>query len=162
MSVINTVTLGLIHKDGEWPGRIGGSSWKYGNYWVSTKIIHLPTYITLAPMFLLVALGCKRAKIVIGRRLGYSGCFHCGMTWNYAQSKSIQFSETRGMFPLCEECFSKLPPEEIDPYIERLVWEWIEINAKYGLKWSESQSPQEIIEAAKAEVRRMKSAKLVR
>ncbi len=158
MSLVSTLTGGLIHKDGEWPNRICGSAWKYGNYWVSTRIILLPTYIKLTPMFLLAALGYRWAKIVIGRVLSYSGCSHCGMTWNYVKGKNIQFSDNEGMFPLCEECFDKLPPEEIDPYIERLVQEWLEINAKYGLKWGRGQSPQEVIESAKAEVRRMKSS----
>ena len=156
MSLVKTLTLGLIHKDGEWPSRICGSSWQYGDYWVSTKIILLPTYIKLAPMFLLAAFGYKWAKMVIGKALGYSGCSHCGMTWNYVKGKRIHFSANEGMFPLCEECFDKLLPEEIDPYIDKLVMEWLEIDAKHGLKWHEEQSPEEVAESAKAEVRRMK------
>jgi len=157
MSLVNTLTGGLLCKEGERPGKLCGSAWKYGHYWISRRIILLPTYIRLAPMYLLSTLGYRWPKIVIGRALGYSGCSHCSMTWNYVKGKSIQFSANEGMFPLCEECFDKLPPEEIDPYIESLVQKTLEIQAKYGLQWDKKQSPQEVSESAKAEVRRMKS-----
>ncbi|GAI30731.1 unnamed protein product, partial [marine sediment metagenome] len=111
MSLINTLTLGLIRKDGEWPSKVCGSSWKYGDYWISTRIILLPTYIKLSPLYLISLFGFKGVKIIIGKALGYLGCSHCHMTWNYVEGKSIKYSEHSGMFPLCEECFDKLTSE---------------------------------------------------
>ena len=111
----------------------------------------LTTYIKRGPVYLLAALGYKRAKIVMGKALGYGGCYRCGMTWNYAKSKSIRYSVSDGMFPLCEECFDRLSSEEIDPYIEKLVMVWLGSH-----EWGNKQSPQKVIESAKAEVRRMK------
>lgn len=143
MSIINTLTSGLIYRDGESHGYRTGPWQKHGNYWINIKLVRFPTYITHGPECLLAALGCKWAKIAIGRALGYSGCYHCGMTWNYVEGKTIYYSEGSGMFPLCEECFDRLSPEEIDPYIEKLAMSW--------------QNPQKVIEPAKAEVRRMKS-----
>jgi len=152
MSIINTLTSGLIYKDGETtPGRVCGTWQQHGNYWVHMKIVRLPTYIKRAPVYLLAALGYKRAKTVMGKALGYGGCYHCGMTWNYAKGKSIRYSVRDGMFPLCEECFDRLSSEEIDPYIEKLVMVWLGSN-----EWGNKQSPQKVIESAKAEIRRMK------
>lgn len=162
MSIINRLTSGLIYKDGESPGYRTGMWQKQGNYWIHTKIARLPTYIKHGPEYLLAVLGCKRAKIAIGRALGFGGCYHCGMTWNHVEGKTIYYSEGGGMFPLCEECFDKLSPEEIDPYIEQVVMSWLKSNAEYGLKWGYKQSSQEIIESAKAEVRRMKEAGMLK
>jgi hypothetical protein len=150
MSIINRLTSGLIYKDGESPGYRTGMWQKHGNYWIHTKIVHLPTYIKHGLEYLLAILGCRWARIAIGKALGYGGCYRCGMTWNYVKGKTIYYTEGSGMFPLCAECFDKLPPEEIDPYIEKLVMSWLDS------EWHHKQNPQELIESAKAEVREMK------
>lgn len=92
----------------------------------------------------------RRLRTFVGKVQGYYSCHHCGATWNCVKRKTVMYSVGSGMFPLCVECFDKLSSEEIDPYIEQLVLQWVEQG------WSESQSPEEVIRAAKVEVRRMK------
>ena len=98
----------------------------------------------------------ERARTDWGRAIGYGWCYHCSRTWNYIKDKTISYSVSEGMFPLCEDCFDKLSPTEINPYIEQLVAEWVRQSGKYQLGWSNTQSPEQIIELAKAEVLKMK------
>jgi hypothetical protein len=160
MSLINTLTHGLIYRDGEYPkGRSWGGGWDKraeGTYWISSGLLDLQVYIKYLPVWLLSLASARWAQKIIGNAFGYGSCCSCGMPWKYVKGKTISFSESEGMFPLCETCFDRLTPEEIDPYIEQLVQKWLDDNVKYKFKWSIKQSPQEVIDAAKAEVRRMK------
>ncbi len=161
MSLINTISRGLIHKDGEHSITKHGGSWRKGEngkYWVSNRLTNLlHVYIPLFPVWIF-SLFTNWGKKLIGRALGYSSCAHCGMAWLYVKGKTIYYCESSGMFPLCVDCFDKLAPEEIDPHIEAVVWNWLEIEERHGLTWDKEQSPAEIIAAAKQQVRVMKAS----
>lgn len=96
-----------------------------------------------------------KIRTQIGKYQGYSSCSHCGRTWNVVKPRSIKYSKTGGMFPVCKKCFDKLPPERIDGYIDQLVLLWISQYDQSGYKW-DKESPEEITRNAKAEMRRMK------
>lgn len=55
---------------------------------------------------------------------GYSHCRHCGFPWNCVNHHVTTYTEGRGMFPLCETCWSKLTVEERIPYYVQLWEEW--------------------------------------
>ena len=74
---------------------------------------------------------------IVGKLQGYSGCSHCGGTWNWKQGHSIPTSISKvkaladgtpyypsGMFPLCEECYRKLSPQERYSYCRKLWVSW--------------------------------------
>lgn len=63
-------------------------------------------------------------KNFIGSLQGYSGCSHCGGTWNWKKDHNIPYSDSGGMFPLCEECYQKLSPEERYDYCLELWRSW--------------------------------------
>lgn len=58
------------------------------------------------------------------------------------------------MFPVCEECFDILKPDEIDKHIDNLILSW----ARFGDDLNE-QSFESVAENAKLEMRRMKEGK---
>lgn len=160
MSLINRLTRGMIHKDGEFSIIHRTGIWeKHGQHWFNQKLIRLlDVYIPFLPIWLLTRFDVKWAKKLLGRLLGFSKCSGCGMTWNYATEKHISYSEHSGMFPICTECFDRMEPDEIDEHIRNLVLEWIEDCHSMRLPWSQShdKTPTEIIMAAQAEMRRMK------
>ena len=59
---------------------------------------------------------------------GFSGCNRCGDKWNWKEPHYVTYHETErgssGMFPLCEECYQQLTPEERYPYYRRLYFSW--------------------------------------
>lgn len=64
---------------------------------------------------------------------GYSYCDRCHGRWNIVERHSTRFNEHSGLFPLCEECWRALTPEERWPYYQRLLMEW---NCAPGdIKW---------------------------
>ncbi len=62
-----------------------------------------------------------QSKNIIGTSRGYSGCDNCGDTWNWKKYHIIDYSETSGMFPLCEECYQKLDIEKVKHYVRKLA-----------------------------------------
>lgn len=162
MSLVKTLTRGLIYKDGEGPvfNRFSGGGWnKYGDRWIAINLICFRrVYLPYFPIWLLSLARVKWARIFIGNKLGYSSCFHCHMPWKYVKGKTINFSDNRGMFPLCVQCFDALPPGKIDPYIDQLVDDWASGCVKYDIPWQHPQTPDEVKEAAKLTVRKMKGA----
>lgn len=69
------------------------------------------------------------ANIARGFAPGYSHCYRCGMPWKFTESHSTMYDGGRGCFPLCEDCWSDLTPDERLPFYERLISDW---NGKYG------------------------------
>ena len=89
-------------------------------------------------------------KNFIGHLNGFGSCGECGGTWNWKEGHSIMYyvgvtndeyckstvtdSEgntrlhdveySRGMFPLCEECYQKLNIMQIMKHVVDLVNEW--------------------------------------
>lgn len=60
----------------------------------------------------------------IGRAKGYSGCYHCGDTWNWKAKYFIPYRDGAQMFPLCRECFEKLDAKTIIDYCMELMEDW--------------------------------------
>ena len=60
-----------------------------------------------------------------GKSLGYGCCYRCGDTWDWKKGHTTYFDESRGCFPLCHDCWSRLTPEERLPYYERMVDSWL-------------------------------------
>lgn len=162
MSLINTLTRGLIYKDGEEPVGNWKGGWqkdKDSVYWVSSGLLSLlHVYLPLFPIWVVSLLKVQRAQKFIGRRLGFGSCAHCGMPWKYGRGKVISFSEDGGMFPVCAKCFDLLSTAQLDIYIEALVRGWQVSDVRYGRKWERAQTPEQVIVAAQAEMRRMKGA----
>ena len=74
----------------------------------------------------MVTSGCN-PKVALGKNfndLTLSGCLHCGDTWNWKESKSIQYSDTNGMFPLGKECFDKMTYPYVLWYHLKLFDDW--------------------------------------
>jgi len=65
-----------------------------------------------------------RIRNAAGVIAGYGGCYRCGDTWNWKTAHSTPYEEGRACFPLCEECWSELTPDERLPYYEELVAVW--------------------------------------
>lgn len=76
-----------------------------------------------------------KIRTIIGRFFGYGGCSICHNTWNWKKEQSIPYSKkitaknstdlVSCMFPLCKECFDKVPEEKIVRYSELLMEHWI-------------------------------------
>jgi len=66
------------------------------------------------------------------RALGISGCLRCHDTWDWKPSHSTTYTATSGCFPLCEECWSGLTPDERLPYYALLAGMWIGEAQQYG------------------------------
>ena len=80
-----------------------------------------------------------------GRGAGYGGCKRCHDTWDWKPEHITNYcphtsgshkagcSGCRGLFPLCEECWSSLTPDGRLPYYTRLLDLW------------ESQEPPDVV-----------------
>ncbi len=70
--------------------------------------------------------GLKRKyNNIVGNTGGYSGCAHCGDTWNWKKIHSIPYNDRgSGMFPVCDECYKKLSPQERYDYCRALWRSW--------------------------------------
>lgn len=159
MSLLNKMTRGLIYKDGETSISSRGGSWSKspkGKLWISSRLSNLRVFITFFPIWVLSCYKVTWAMKLIGKALGFSSCASCGIPWRYVRGQNIYYSENRGMFPVCIHCFQSLTPEQIDIHIEALVNSWADINRKYGFEGDKEQTPEEVIAAAEAEMRRMK------
>ncbi|GAH45424.1 unnamed protein product [marine sediment metagenome] len=89
---------------------------------------------------------------LIGRSKGYSGCGRCGGTWNWKEGETIYYSEGRGMFPLCKECFEELDEEEILSYCKKLMKCWI------GMGSSDiSKNWDKMVDNLKTDIHKLKS-----
>ena len=58
------------------------------------------------------------------QQAGYGTCGRCNTAWPLVKSHDTQCEEGWGMFPLCEDCWAALSPEERWPYYEALVEKW--------------------------------------
>lgn len=98
--------------------------------------------LLLIAMCVLAISGCSKIKNAVGSYKGYGSCNSCGDSWSWKEGHSItyEFSEeitvlsgvtmraSRGMFPVCEECYNSLNVDEIMINVaETLVW-WNELS----------------------------------
>ena len=51
----------------------------------------------------------------------YGWCGRCKMPWAGVESHCTNYTDVRGCFPLCEDCWNSLTIEERLPYY-RLLW----------------------------------------
>jgi hypothetical protein len=51
-----------------------------------------------------------------GRQLGYGGCGRCCDSWLWKPSHATEITSWDGVFPLCEDCWKALTPEERLPF----------------------------------------------
>jgi hypothetical protein len=52
----------------------------------------------------------------------YGRCARCNRNWRICEGHSTNWNKTDGMFPLCEDCWKDLKPEDRLPYY-RSLWE---------------------------------------
>lgn len=76
-------------------------------------------------------IGMSRAfKNIRGKAKGISGCARCGDNWDWKKEHQIPYQhDAKGrvqglMFPVCEECYQKISPEERMEYCVQLWKSW--------------------------------------
>lgn len=52
---------------------------------------------------------------------GWGSCCRCKTTWNRCKHHDTPISKSRGIFPLCEECWFKLTPKQRLPYYLHVI-----------------------------------------
>lgn len=57
---------------------------------------------------------------------GFSWCGRCKRVWAICEGHSTHYLEGRGCFPLCEECWGELTPDQRLPYYRDLWLRWRE------------------------------------
>ena len=60
------------------------------------------------------------SRSIEGRRLHYSWCCKCGLTWNAARAFVIPTAPGRGTFPVCTDCGPRMSVDEILAVLERM------------------------------------------
>jgi len=70
----------------------------------------------------------KGIRNLIGNAKGYGKCLKCGDSWYWKKGHStvydVRDDGSTGCFPLCEECWAGLTPEERLPYYLRMYSVW--------------------------------------
>lgn len=70
-----------------------------------------------------------------------SRCFACGTSWKWARGHETPYSDSSACFPLCEQCWAAMTPDERLPYYSRLVAEWVAQSGPLsGEKWPAIQA----------------------
>lgn len=54
----------------------------------------------------------------------FGTCARCDEPWAYVRGHTTMYSETMGVFPLCEGCWSDLSPQDRLPYYEDWCDKW--------------------------------------
>jgi len=71
-----------------------------------------------------------RSRVALQLQLdfpSFSTCGRCRWPWAVVRLHSTHFDSNRGMFPLCEDCWTELQtPEDRMPYYDALIAEWDE------------------------------------
>lgn len=63
----------------------------------------------------------KKIKNFIGNFLGYGHCLTCRDSWWWKKHQVVFYTENRGVFQLCTECFKKESIASIVSYHELLL-----------------------------------------
>lgn len=77
-------------------------------------------------------------KNFIGNSKGFGTCLKCKDSWYWKKYHVTYFVEGRGMFPLCEECYQKITPEERFAWHKKLLDEWSEEDQEFRNFYSEA------------------------
>jgi hypothetical protein len=77
---------------------------------------------------------------------GYGTCRRCGASWAVVKHHSTPIDTKRGIFALCESCWTELEPEKRIPFYQKLVNDWVsiaiadndidEVERLLGLEWA--------------------------
>lgn len=54
----------------------------------------------------------------------YSRCMRCMDSWKFKKSHATMHSDSRGVSPLCADCWDGLTPEERLPFYEAIILVW--------------------------------------
>ena len=54
----------------------------------------------------------------------FGSCNRCFESWAYVRGHATSYTESMGCFPLCEDCWEVLTPEERLPYYRRMWKGW--------------------------------------
>jgi hypothetical protein len=63
-------------------------------------------------------------RCLLGRASGYGWCGRCKRPWNVVRSHETPYRPGQGCFPLCEDCWQILTPDQRLPYYMALVDKW--------------------------------------
>ena len=61
---------------------------------------------------------------------GFGTCYRCERPWPICKHHDTQYTEGSGCFPLCEDCWSELTPQERLPYYYQLWRSWVSLSDK--------------------------------
>lgn len=78
--------------------------------------------------------------------MNYARCGRCHLPWWISGYHVTDFTETRGCFPLCNNCWYDLVPRQRLPYYRKLFEQW-------SLNFPESQETWELMKRAVEEGR---------
>lgn len=53
-----------------------------------------------------------------------SYCKHCGLPWNHCESRSVEYSNGRGCFAVCTDCWKECSLEELKGYYTDIFNNW--------------------------------------
>ena len=67
----------------------------------------------------------------------YGNCGYCGRTWDKVEHHNTRITEHVGMFPLCEECWRALTPEQRLPYYRALYSSWLPYGLPLPYTWEQ-------------------------
>lgn len=69
----------------------------------------------------------KPFRAALSRALnpGYSTCHRCRTAWAWTKPHHTQYTGHSACFPLCEECWRVLTPEQRLPYYRELWRTWL-------------------------------------
>lgn len=107
--------------------------------------MRLPIFLATISLILAIASIMSIPKSVTNRIFhpGYGCCMRCHRTWDVVEGHSTPYQwydfgdgtmhPSKSCFPLCEECWKVLTPEERLPYYRRLLdgWEMEEFRGGY-------------------------------
>lgn len=54
----------------------------------------------------------------------YSCCEKCNTTWVFVKYHNTMYTNSRGMFPMCEKCWCELIPEQRLPFYRSVFLRW--------------------------------------
>jgi hypothetical protein len=55
---------------------------------------------------------------------GYGSCYKCRTNWFFVEGHTTLFGPSGGGFPLCEQCWQELTPEQRLPFYRQLFENW--------------------------------------
>ena len=92
---------------------------KFIREWLATRtIIENKSEISLEGL-------SREDKNTLGKSRGYGNCSCCHDSWMYKESHTTYYTEYKGTFPLCEECWSRMTIEQRLHHYHVIVDNWV-------------------------------------